>query len=36
MVGPSREGEMAVDPGLLQISGIKSRSDKWREEPVHR
>ncbi len=35
-MGPSREGEMTVDLGLLQNSGVKSLSDKWRGERVHR
>jgi hypothetical protein len=36
MVGPSREGEMTVEHGLLKKFGIKSRSHKWRGELVHR
>jgi len=36
MVGPSREGEMTVEHGLLKKFGIKSRSHKWRGELVRR
>jgi hypothetical protein len=36
MVGPSREGEMTEEHELLQKFGIKSRSDKWRGETLHR